>query len=288
MRPLRDLEHRGVIELEVAPLRRRRPARPRPAGGGGPRTPAAAASPPCTPPTSAARRAAARDRRDLRARPARCCSSMPRSPRARCRSTSRPTASTCWRSPATRRSSARRAPAASGRARGSSRSRSCAGAPAATPSSKSSRSSGPTASRAARRTPSASPACSRGLQFIADEGVAAIRTREEALRAGCSPGSRGSRGCALYGPDHAEERTPVVSVTFDGLFPSEAGFPARGGLQRAHARRPALLAGGAPHDRHLPAGDGPLHPGVSSRAIKDIDTAIEGCRYLAAKKAGGR
>ena len=111
-------------------------------------------------------------------------------------------------------------------ARGGSRARnrSCAAAPAATPNSRSSRSSGRTGSRAARRTPWASPACS---PVCSSSRRRASRRSTPARRrscAGCWPGSRGFPGLRMHGPDHAEERTPVVSVTFDGLFPSEAGF----------------------------------------------------------------
>ena len=126
-----------------------------------------------------------------------------------------------------------------------------------------------------------------GLQFIAAEGVAAIHTREEALVRRLLAGLEGIPGLRTHGPDHAAERTPVVSVTFDGLFPSEAGFLLEEGFNVL--TRVGLHCAPAAHRTigTYPQGTVRFTPGYFT-TIEDIDTAIEGCRYLAAKKTGGR
>jgi selenocysteine lyase/cysteine desulfurase len=126
-----------------------------------------------------------------------------------------------------------------------------------------------------------------GLQFIAAEGVAAIHTREEALVRRLLAGLEGIPGLRTHGPDHAEERTPVVSVTIDGLFPSEAGFLLEEGFNVL--TRVGLHCAPAAHRTigTYPQGTVRFTPGYFT-TIEDIDTAIEGCRYLAAKKTGGR
>lgn len=126
-----------------------------------------------------------------------------------------------------------------------------------------------------------------GLQFIAAEGVAAIQTREAALVRRLLAGLAGIPGLRVYGPDHAEERTPVVSVTFEGLFPSEAGFLLEEGFKVL--TRVGLHCAPAAHRTigTYPQGTVRLTPGYFT-TVADIDTAIEGCRYLAAKKGGAR
>ncbi|MHB8834529.1 MAG: aminotransferase class V-fold PLP-dependent enzyme [Candidatus Methylomirabilia bacterium] len=126
-----------------------------------------------------------------------------------------------------------------------------------------------------------------GLQYIAAEGVAAIHTREEALVRRLLAGLEEIPGLHTHGPDHAEERTPVVSVTFDGLFPSEAGFLLEEGFNVL--TRVGLHCAPAAHRTigTYPQGTVRFSPGYFT-TINDIDTAIEGCRYLAAKKTGGR
>lgn len=126
-----------------------------------------------------------------------------------------------------------------------------------------------------------------GLRFIAEKGVAAIHTREEALVRRLLAGLEGIPGLRTHGPDHAEERTPVVSVTFDGLFPSEAGFLLEEGFNVL--TRVGLHCAPAAHRTigTYPQGTVRFTPGYFT-TIKDIDAAIEGCRYLAAKKAAGR
>ena len=126
-----------------------------------------------------------------------------------------------------------------------------------------------------------------GLQFIAAEGIAKIHTREEALVRRLLGGLAGIAGLRVYGPDHAEERTPVVSVTFDGLFPSEAGFLLEEGF--GVLTRVGLHCAPAAHrtiGTH-PQGTVRFTPGYFTTTA-DIDAALEGCRYLAAKKAGTR
>jgi cysteine desulfurase family protein len=126
-----------------------------------------------------------------------------------------------------------------------------------------------------------------GLQFIASEGLAKIHTREEALVRRLLAGLEGVAGIRVHGPGHAEERTPVVSVTFDGLFPSEAGFLLEEGF--GVLTRVGLHCAPAAHrtiGTH-PQGTVRFTPGYFT-TIQHIDAAIEGCRYLAAKKAGAR
>lgn len=126
-----------------------------------------------------------------------------------------------------------------------------------------------------------------GLQFIAAEGVAAIQTREAALVRRLLAGLAEIPGLRTYGPDHAEERTPVVSVTFDGLFPSEAGFLLEEGFDVL--TRVGLHCAPAAHRTigTYPQGTVRLTPGYFT-TVKEVDTAIAGCRYLAAKKGGAR
>jgi len=100
-------------------------------------------------------------------------------------------------------------------------------------------------------------------------------------------GLEGVPGLRTHGPDHAQERTPVVSVTFDGLFPSEAGFLLEEGFNVL--TRVGLHCSPAAHRTigTYPQGTVRLTPGYFT-SVKEIDTAIEGCRYLAAKKGGAR
>ena len=79
----------------------------------------------------------------------------------------------------------------------------------ATPSSKSNRSSGPTASRAARRTPWVSPGFSPACS---SSNTRASRPSTPARRrscAGCWPGSRGFRGCACTGRTMPRSAPPL-------------------------------------------------------------------------------
>ncbi len=126
-----------------------------------------------------------------------------------------------------------------------------------------------------------------GLRFIAKQGVAAIHTREEALVRRLLAGLQGIPGLQVYGPGHAEERTPVVSVTFDALFPSEAGFLLEEGFDVL--TRVGLHCAPAAHRTigTYPQGTVRFTPGYFTTA-REIDTAIEGCRYLAARKGGAR
>ncbi len=100
-------------------------------------------------------------------------------------------------------------------------------------------------------------------------------------------GLAGIPGLRMPGPDPAEARTPVVSVTFDGLFPSEAGFLLEEGFNVL--TRVGLHCAPAAHRTTgtYPQGTVRLTPGYFT-TIDDTDTAIEGCRYLASKKGGGR
>jgi cysteine desulfurase family protein len=125
-----------------------------------------------------------------------------------------------------------------------------------------------------------------GVRFIRERGVAAIHTREEALMRRLLAGLEGVAGLRVHGPHHAEERTPVASVTFEGLVPSEAGFLleegwgilARVGLHCAPAAHRTIGT--------YPQGTVRLTPGFFT-TVEEIDTAIAACRELAARKRGG-
>jgi len=126
-----------------------------------------------------------------------------------------------------------------------------------------------------------------GVSFIAETGLPAIREREEALTKRLLDGLTDLAGVTLYGPEHAAERSPIVSVTFSGLVPSEAGFLLEEGF--GVLTRVGLHCAPAAH-RTLgtyPQGTVRFAPGFFT-ADAEIDVAIEGCRYLAAKKAAGR
>jgi cysteine desulfurase family protein len=125
-----------------------------------------------------------------------------------------------------------------------------------------------------------------GLRFIERTGLAAIRAREEALTQRLLDGLEAVAGITTYGPRPAADRAPVVSVTFEGLVPSEAGFLleetfgvlTRVGLHCAPAAHRTIGT--------YPRGTVRLTPGWFTTEA-EIDAAIEGCRYLAAKRGGG-
>jgi len=126
-----------------------------------------------------------------------------------------------------------------------------------------------------------------GVSFIAETGVAAIRAREEALTQRLLDGLRAVPGLTPYGPERAAERSPIVSVNLAGLVPSEAGFLLEEGF--GVLTRVGLHCAPAAH-RTLgtyPQGTVRFAPGFFT-SDADIDAAIEGCRHLAAKKAGVR
>jgi len=126
-----------------------------------------------------------------------------------------------------------------------------------------------------------------GVSFIAETGLPVIRAREEALTRRLIDGLKDVAGITLYGPPNAAERSPIVSVTFTGLVPSEAGFLLEEGF--SVLTRVGLHCAPAAH-RTLgtyPQGTVRFAPGYFTSEA-EIDTAIAGCRYLAAKKAGGR
>jgi cysteine desulfurase family protein len=126
-----------------------------------------------------------------------------------------------------------------------------------------------------------------GVSFIAERGLATIRAREEALTQRLLEGLRAMTGIALYGPERAGERSPIVSVNFAGIVPSEAGFLLEEGF--GVLTRVGLHCAPAAH-RTLgtyPQGTVRFAPGFFTTDA-DIDAALEGCRYLAAKKARGR
>lgn len=126
-----------------------------------------------------------------------------------------------------------------------------------------------------------------GLSFIAETGIPTIRAREEGLTKRLIDGLRGVAGITLHGPEHVSERSPIVSVSFSGLVPSEAGFLLEEGF--GVLTRVGLHCAPAAH-RTLgtyPQGTVRFAPGFFT-SDEEIDRAIEGCRYLAAKKRSGR
>jgi cysteine desulfurase family protein len=126
-----------------------------------------------------------------------------------------------------------------------------------------------------------------GVSFIAETGLPTIRAREEALTKRLLDGLSGSAGITVYGPPAAAERSPIVSLTFAGLVPSEAGFLLEEGF--GVLTRVGLHCAPAAH-RTLgtyPSGTVRLAPGYFTTE-EQIDAAIEACRYLAEKKAGRR
>lgn len=126
-----------------------------------------------------------------------------------------------------------------------------------------------------------------GVSFIRETGLATIRAREEALTQRLLDGLRAIGGITLYGPESAAERSPIVSATFAGLVPSEAGFLLEEGF--GVLTRTGLHCAPAAH-RTLgtwPQGTVRFAPGFFTTE-EEIDIALEGCRYLAAKKAGAR
>jgi selenocysteine lyase/cysteine desulfurase len=126
-----------------------------------------------------------------------------------------------------------------------------------------------------------------GVSFIAETGLAKIRAREETLTMRLLDGLRDIPGLTVYGPERAAERTPIVSVSFAGLVPSEAGFLLEEGF--GVLTRVGLHCAPAAH-RTLgtwPQGTVRFAPGFFTTDA-EIDAALEGCRYLAAKGRGLR
>jgi selenocysteine lyase/cysteine desulfurase len=98
-------------------------------------------------------------------------------------------------------------------------------------------------------------------------------------------GLHGVPGINLHGPARGADRSPVVSVTFDGLVPSEAGFLLEEGF--GLLTRVGLHCAPSAHRTigTYPHGTVRFTPGFFTTDA-EIDTAIEGCRDLASKKGG--
>ncbi len=126
-----------------------------------------------------------------------------------------------------------------------------------------------------------------GVSFIAETGLPAIQTREEALTRRLIDGLEGVAGITLHGPERAAARSPIVSATFAGLVPSEAGFLLEEGF--GVLTRVGLHCSPAAHHTlgTYPQGTVRFAPGFFTSDAQ-IDATIAACRYLAAKKAGGR
>jgi selenocysteine lyase/cysteine desulfurase len=126
-----------------------------------------------------------------------------------------------------------------------------------------------------------------GVTFVAETGIAAIRAREAALTRRLLEGLRAIPGATVYGPGPGEERAPIVSATFAGLVPSEAGFLLEEGF--GLLTRVGLHCAPAAHRTigTYPQGTVRFSPGFFTTEA-EIDAAIAGCRYLAEKKGRGR
>jgi len=126
-----------------------------------------------------------------------------------------------------------------------------------------------------------------GVSFIEETGLGVIRAREEALTQRLLDGLRAVAGITLYGPVDAAERSPIVSLNIAGLVPSEAGFLLEEGF--GVLTRVGLHCSPAAHHTlgTYPQGTVRLAPGYFTTDA-EIDAAIAGCRYLASKKAGER
>lgn len=126
-----------------------------------------------------------------------------------------------------------------------------------------------------------------GVSFITETGLAAIRAREWALTRRLLAGLREIPGITVHGPEGEEERAPIISVTFAGLVPSEAGFLLEEGF--GVLTRVGLHCAPAAHRTigTFPQGTVRFSPGFFTTEA-EIDTAIAGCRYLAGKRGGGR
>lgn len=87
-----------------------------------------------------------------------------------------------------------------------------------------------------------------GLAWIQARGIDAIRTHEVDLTSRLRGGLENLPGVRVYGPEHAEHRVGVVSVTFDAFEPQEAaaildqtfGIEVRAGLHCAPGAHRAL------------------------------------------------
>jgi cysteine desulfurase family protein len=124
-----------------------------------------------------------------------------------------------------------------------------------------------------------------GVDFIRTTGLAAIRAREEALTARLLAGLRDVPGLEVFGPEEIRERTPVVSIRFAGLLPSEAGFLLEEGY--GVLSRVGLHCAPAAHRTigTYPQGTVRLTPGYFT-TDEEIDVAVTACRELAERRGG--
>ncbi len=63
-----------------------------------------------------------------------------------------------------------------------------------------------------------------GVRFVRSEGIEAIRSHEVRLSQALLDGLASIEGVRLWGPDSAEERTPIIAFTVDGMASDEVGF----------------------------------------------------------------
>jgi selenocysteine lyase/cysteine desulfurase len=177
-----------------------------------------------------------------------------------------------------------RGPAASGPRRGQAEPR-FRGGPAATRSWRSSR-TWPDRARGGTQNAVGLAGLLAGVAFIAETGLAKIRAHEVALARRLLDGLRDIERITVTARSAPRARADT-SVTFAGIVPSEAGFLLEEGF--GVLTRVGLHCAPAAH-RTLgtyPQGTVRFAPGCFSTK-EDIDVALEGCRYLAAKKHGAR
>lgn len=122
-----------------------------------------------------------------------------------------------------------------------------------------------------------------GVEFILEQGVDTIRAREEMLMRRLMGGLEAIEGLTLYGPGSGEPRTAVLSLTFAGMAPSEAGFLLDDGF--GILTRVGLHCAPGAHRSigTYPSGTVRLSPGFFNTE-DDIDRVVAACVRL----AGGR
>lgn len=120
-----------------------------------------------------------------------------------------------------------------------------------------------------------------GVEFIASEGLAAIRNREVLLTERLLMGLSNVPGVRVYGPSRLEERTAVVSLTLAGRDCAEIGYllDSRYDIQV----RVGLHCSPAAHRTigTYPTGTVRVSPGYFNTE-NDIDAFLEAIRELAA------
>ncbi len=119
-----------------------------------------------------------------------------------------------------------------------------------------------------------------GIGFILERGVEQIRKVEMATTAALLEGLAKIRGVTVYGPTEPAAMTSVISITFDGLSPSEAGFLLDEGF--GVLTRVGLHCAPSAHRTlgTFPAGTVRLAPGFFTTAAQ-VDRALRAIDSLA-------